>query len=55
MMEGQLKGSTMLDEAMEYWGDACQRSILTLEALNERGNIHLAQAAKEVQCVELRQ
>ena len=32
---------------MEYWSDAWQRSILTLEALNERGNIHLAQAAKE--------
>ena len=48
MMEGQLQDSTMLDQAMEYWGDACQRSILTLEALNERGNIHLAQAAKEV-------
>jgi Protein of unknown function (DUF3141) len=38
----------MFDQAMEYWGDAWQRSILTLEALNERGNIHLAQAAKEV-------
>jgi len=33
---------------MEYWTDAWQRSVLTLEALNERGNIHLAQAAKEV-------
>ena len=48
MMEGQLQDFTMLDQAMEYWGDACQRSILTLEALNERGNIHVAQAAKEV-------
>ena len=36
------------DAAMEYWRDAWQRSVLTLEALNERGNIHLAQAAKEV-------
>ena len=40
--------STLLDQAIEYWTDARQRSILTLEALNERGNIHLAQAAKEV-------
>ncbi len=48
MMESQLQDSTMLDQAMEYWGDAWQRSVLTLEALNERGNIHLAQAAKEV-------
>ena len=48
MMESQLKDSTMLDQAIEYWSDAWQRSILTLEALNERGNIHLAQAAKEV-------
>jgi len=48
MMESQLQDSTMLDQAMEYWSDAWQRSILTLEALNERGNIHLAQAAKEV-------
>ena len=38
----------MLDQAIEYWSDAWQRSILTLEALNERGNIHLAQAAKDV-------
>ena len=38
----------MLEQAMEYWTDAWQRSVLTLEALNERGNIHLAQAAKEV-------
>jgi pimeloyl-ACP methyl ester carboxylesterase len=48
MMESPLQDSTMLDQAMEYWSDAWQRSILTLEALNERGNIHLAQAAKEV-------
>ena len=48
MMESQLQDSTMLDQAMVYWSDAWQRSILTLEALNERGNIHLAQAAKEV-------
>ena len=37
-----------MDAATEYWTDAWQRSFLTLEALNERGNIHLAQAAKEV-------
>jgi pimeloyl-ACP methyl ester carboxylesterase len=48
MMEGQLQGLVMLDQAMEYWDDACQRTVLTLEALNERGNTHLAQAAKEV-------
>ncbi|RBP05792.1 uncharacterized protein DUF3141 [Roseiarcus fermentans] len=34
--------------ASEYFADAWQRSLLFLEALNERGNIHLAQAAKEV-------
>ena len=38
----------MLEQAVEYWTDAWQRSVLILEALNERGNIHLAQAAKEV-------
>ena len=47
-MESQLQDSMMVDQAMECWSDAWQRSILTLEALNERGNIHLAQAAKEV-------
>ena len=47
MMKGQLRDSTMLDQAKEYWSDACQRSVLTLEAMNERGNIHLVQAAKE--------
>ena len=43
-----MQGLMMLDQAMEYWDDACQRSVLTLEAMNERGNIHLAQASKEV-------
>ena len=38
----------MLDQAIAYWTDAWQRSVLTLEALNERGNIHLAQATKDV-------
>src|SRR5271166_3063774 len=38
----------MLEQTMEYWTVAWQRSVLTLEALNERGNIHLAQAVKEV-------
>jgi pimeloyl-ACP methyl ester carboxylesterase len=37
-----------LSSAIDYCRDAWQRSVLTLEALNERGNIHLAQAAKEV-------
>ena len=42
------KSQSAIDAAAEYWADAWQRSFLTLEALNERGNIHLAQAAKEV-------
>ncbi len=42
------KSQSAIDAATEYWTDAWQRSFLTLEALNERGNIHLAQAAKEV-------
>ena len=42
------KSQSTIDAAAEYWADAWQRSFLTLEALNERGNIHLAQAAKEV-------
>src|SRR5271157_2380040 len=48
MTEGQLQSSSTVDQAVEYWTDAWQRSVLTLEALNERGNIHLAEAAKEV-------
>jgi pimeloyl-ACP methyl ester carboxylesterase len=32
----------------EYWLDAWQRSILTLDILRERGNIYLEQSAKEV-------
>ena len=43
-----MQDSTTLDQAIAYWTDAWQRGFLTLEALNERGNIHLAQAAKEV-------
>ena len=42
------KSQSAIDAAAEYWTDAWQRSFLTPEALNERGNIHLAQAAKEV-------
>ena len=38
----------MFEQALEYWTDAWQRSVLTLEALNERGNIHLAQDTKDV-------
>jgi hypothetical protein len=37
------KSQSAIDAATEYWTDAWQRSFLTLEALNERGNIHLAQ------------
>ena len=33
--------------AAQYWTDAWQRGVLFLETLNERGNIQLAQAAKE--------
>jgi Protein of unknown function (DUF3141) len=36
-----------LGAAAEYWTDAWQRGVLFLETLNERGNIQLAQAAKE--------
>ena len=32
----------------EYWLDAWQRSILTLDVLRERGNTYLEQNAKEV-------
>ena len=42
------KNKSAIEAAAEYWTDAWQRSFLTLEALNERGNIHLAQAAKDV-------
>ena len=38
----------MFEQVSEYWTDSWQRSLLFLEAFNERGNIHLAQAAKEV-------
>lgn len=36
-----------LDFVQEYWIDAWQRSILTLDALRERGNIYFEQSAKE--------
>ncbi len=35
-----------LEFVQEYWLDACQRWVLTLDALRERGNIHLAQTEK---------
>ncbi len=36
-----------LNAAQEYWIDAWQRAVLCLDALNQRGNTHLAEAAKE--------
>jgi len=42
------KQATNLNAAQQYWADVCQRSVLLLDALNERGNNYLAQAAKEV-------
>ena len=36
-----------LDFVQEYWLDACQRWILTLDALRERGNIHNTQSEKD--------
>ena len=36
-----------LDFVQEYWIDAWQRSILTLDTLRERGNTYFEQAAKE--------
>jgi hypothetical protein len=36
-----------LSAAAQYWTDAWQRGVLFLETLNERGNIQIAQAAKE--------
>src|SRR5271165_6588776 len=39
--------SNLVGAAAQYWIDAWQRGVLILETLNERGNIQLAQAAKE--------
>jgi hypothetical protein len=36
-----------LNAVQEYWIDAWQRGVLVLEALNQRGNTHTAEAAKE--------
>ena len=39
--------SNLVGAAAQYWIDAWQRGVLFLETLNERGNIQVAQAAKE--------
>ena len=36
-----------LGAAAQYWTDAWQRGVLFLDTLNERGNIQVAQAARE--------
>src|SRR5271166_5596100 len=41
------QNSNPFGAAAQYWTDARQRGVLLLETLNERGNIQLAQAAKE--------
>jgi pimeloyl-ACP methyl ester carboxylesterase len=43
-----MKYWTDFSAIQEYWLDACQRFVLTLDVLRERGNIHLEQSAKEV-------
>jgi pimeloyl-ACP methyl ester carboxylesterase len=40
--------TSALGAVTEYWTDAWQRGVLFLEALNERGNTYLEQAAKDV-------
>ncbi len=42
-----MQDSNSFGAVAEYWTDAWQRGVLILETLNERGNIQLAQAAKE--------
>jgi hypothetical protein len=37
-----------LSAAQEYWLDACQRSVLYLDVLRERGNTFFEQGAKEI-------
>src|SRR5271157_3956366 len=39
--------SNLVGAVAQYWIDAWQRGVLLLETLNERGNIQVAQAAKE--------
>ena len=39
--------SNLFGATAQYWTDAWQRGVLFLETLNERGNIQLAQGAKE--------
>src|SRR5271166_2025293 len=39
--------SNLVGAAAQYWIDAWQRGVLFLETLNERGNIQVAEAAKE--------
>src|SRR5271167_4865725 len=36
-----------LNAVQEYWIDVWQRGVLILDALNQRGNTHMAEAAKE--------
>lgn len=36
-----------LNATQEYWTDAWQRSVLFIDVLNQRGNTHKAEAAKE--------
>src|SRR5271165_6686476 len=44
---GLMQEKSGLSAAQEYWIDAWQRGVLLLDALNERGNTYLAQAAKD--------
>jgi hypothetical protein len=40
------RAEVLADPVQEYWVDACQRFILTLDALRQRGNNYLGQAAR---------
>ena len=46
-----MQGLPDFQAVQEYWLDAWQRSILTLDVLRQRGNAFLEQSAKEVQHV----
>jgi hypothetical protein len=41
-------GMQFAQQAFDYWTDACQRSVLFLDVVRQRGNIYFERADEQV-------
>ena len=46
--EAMWPGMQFAQQAFDYWTDACQRSVLFLDVVRQRGNIYFERADEQV-------